>query len=198
MCSQQFCPWYHYQSINGKYLRCFRYCLLWSLGQDSLFYLKRYSIFAAYQWLLDALSFYQILFLFLSFFGLRQPHSSSKTQSFYIYTISLQLFSSNELSMSWTFRLRVSWFFGPYLCCWLTLFPDSSYCCSFSKHYSFGLELISCSSPHSSSRLSPISLFPPFSSAKQSFLSFKTSSNDKTEVADFLWNFHSCIFHCLL
>ena len=73
-------------------------------------------------------------------------------------------------------RFDCEWvgFFGPYLCCWFTLFPDSSYCCYFSKHYLFGLELISCSSPHSSSRLSPISLFPPFSSANQSFLSFKT------------------------
>ena len=64
---------------------------------------------------------------------------------------------------------------------------------SSSKHSSFGLESISSSSPHSSSRLSPILSFSPFCSASYSFISFKTSSNDKTKFSDFLFDIFTLI-----
>ena len=51
-----FVLWCHYQSINGKYLWCFQYCLFLSLGQDNLFYPKCYRIFAVYQWIHYAIS----------------------------------------------------------------------------------------------------------------------------------------------
>ena len=34
------CAVSNFQSTNRKYLRCFQYCFLWSLGQDNLFYPK--------------------------------------------------------------------------------------------------------------------------------------------------------------
>ena len=102
------------------------------------------------------------------------------------------IFSSNELSMLRTFRLWVSCYLGLYLCCRFTLSSGSSDCCFSCKHFSLELDSIS-SSPHSSSRLSPISSFSPFSSASQSSISFKTWSNGKTGFVDFLFDFFAPI-----
>ena len=87
-------------------------------------------------------------------------------------------------------RFDCEWvvFFGPYLCCGFTLSSDSSDYCSSFKHAWLGLESIYSSSPHSSSKLSPVSSFSSFSSANQSFISFETSSNDKKEFVDFLFD----------
>ena len=82
---------------------------------------------------------YQTIFVFLSFFGLASPQSSSKIPFLFIYDFFVIVSSISIASELFSWPVP----------CFLRLSSGSSDCCSSSKHSPLRLESISSSPPHS-------------------------------------------------
>ena len=124
--------------------------------------------------------------------SLDQDNLFQNTIFFHVYNFFVTVefyWTSNELSMLWMFQVRVNYFIGPYLCCQFTLSSCSPDCCSSSKHSS--LRVFRINFFFFTQFIKIITNFIVFTIflCQPIIISFKTSSNDKTEFFIFFLTF---------
>ena len=124
--------------------------------------------------------------------SLDQDNLFQNTIFFHVYNFFVTVefyWTSNELSMLWMFWLWVSYFLGQYLCCQFTLSSCSPDCCSSSKYSSLGVLRINFFFFTQFIKIISNSIVFTIFLCQPIIISFKTSSNDKTEFIIFFLTF---------